>query len=118
MTFGDKWELVLWELVLIDQLPTYGASQHTTGMSEVMRCFDDFLDKISGGPVGEDSGTDGEGRRNRNDQADGRRRGGEEEGPEKVPVQVNGIIHEAGDVESVHDDSDFMQFYDPEYGGR
>ena len=112
-TFGDERELVLRELALIDQPPTCGAALRAEDPSEVMRGFGGPLGKNVGRAVGEDLDRDRGDGRNGSETVDGGYGGseGEDSGNDHAKV-----THEAGDGGEVDDDSDFKQFYDPEYG--
>ena len=113
-TFGDERELFLRELALIDRPPTCGASLRADDPSEVMSRFDDLLGKNLSRAVGEDvDGDRGDGRSG-SETVDSRYGSSSEgEGSDKDRTEVT---HEAGDGGDVHDDSDFRQFYDQEYG--
>ncbi|KAI1796999.1 kinase-like domain-containing protein [Ganoderma leucocontextum] len=109
-SFGDERELVLRELALIDRPLTCGASLSASDPSEVMRRFGDILGENDGSAAEEYSGGhSGDGRNGCQEVDSGY---GSSEG-DKDQVEVAEIMHEGG---GVLDDSDFMQFYDPEYG--
>lgn len=119
-TFGDELELVLRELALIDQPPTPGASLRLSVWDppEVMKRFNGFSDGRDGGTVERDSGSgDGFGGRNGSGKIDGGYGSDESKGSDgdRVQLQDNGITHEEDLGGDPSDNSDFVQFYDPEY---
>ncbi|KAM5537195.1 hypothetical protein V8D89_009128 [Ganoderma adspersum] len=113
-TFGDERGLVLQGLALIGRPPTCGASLRAPNPWEVMRRFSDILDENVGGTVGGDQESDSG--KNGSEPVDGGYGSNKDEGSDNDQVEVTKVMHEMGAVSSVFDDSDFRQFYDPEYG--
>ncbi|KAI1796978.1 kinase-like domain-containing protein [Ganoderma leucocontextum] len=113
-SFGDERELVLRELALIDRPPTCGASLTASDPSEVMKlfCANILAEKVSIA-AREDSDGDSGDERNGSSPSDSGYGSSESD---KNQVEVTEVTHEADDAGSVFDDSDFRQFYDPEYG--
>ncbi|PIL35393.1 hypothetical protein GSI_02119 [Ganoderma sinense ZZ0214-1] len=95
-TFGPEREVVLRALALIDRPPACGTSEGVSNSREVMKTFDSILGENVGRAVGGDrEGDSGDGR-------DGRGSGESEQA-------------DSGNAGSALDESEFRQFYDPEY---
>lgn len=115
-TFGDELALVLEELALIDRPPTCGASLLAPTPTEVLRRYGDLLGENVNGAMGGRWDSDSGDRKNKTEPVDGGYGESGCEGSDNNQGGVTEVTQEADEVSSVFDDSDFRQFYEPEYG--